>query len=89
MGSEELRNLSQRWSGIVPSQHQVRRLCEFMLKRDLRFKQTSVAHLGEQFLAEDLCRRSIAEAFAGCVVQPVTDFDKVGIGHGQRIDLSR
>lgn len=46
-------------------------------------------HLCEQFLSEDLCRRSIAEALARRLIELVADLDQVGVGYGQGVDFSR
>ena len=46
-------------------------------------------HLCEQFLSEDFCRCSVAQAFARRRIELIADLDEVGVGHGQGIDFSR
>lgn len=46
-----------------------------------------MSHLREQFLAEDLSRRSVAEAFTRCLIEPIADLHQIGGGYGQGIDV--
>lgn len=45
--------------------------------------------LREEFLAEDFCRRFVAEAFAWRCVQAVADLGEIAVAERQWIDLSR